>query len=261
MQHIEKTLTTVISNTEMMSGAHLLWIEDPDIARVAHPGQFVMVRCDDLLLRRPLSIHRVAGNQVAFLFNVVGKGSHWLSRLRRGDTVDVLGPLGRGFDINSTARNLLLLAGGIGIAPLIFLAERALPQHRVVLVHGVRMSRQLYLQPLPEKVEFVPVTEDGSMGRAGVISEVVSEFLDGADHLYACGPLEMYKAMTGMVVGEGGANKFKVEHCQVSLEVRMGCGIGACYGCSVPTRKGQKRVCADGPVFDLRDIIWEEIKI
>jgi len=120
----------VISNTEVMPGVYLVWLEFPQIATEAQPGQFVMVRCgQETLLRRPLSIHQLAeATKLAFLFTVVGKGTHWLSQRQAGDNIDLLGPLGRGFSIHPASRNLLLVAGGIGIAPLCFLAQEALKQ-------------------------------------------------------------------------------------------------------------------------------------
>jgi len=335
---VKQTLAFVVSNTEVMPGVNLMWIETPDIAISAQPGQFITVYCEELILRRPFSIHQVVvaseakQSQFAILFSVIGKGTLWLSQRQPGDKIDILGPLGKGFSIPSViarhkvprqSRNLLLVAGGIGIAPLVFLAQRAASQHSITLIHGASTAAQLYpfsspltlnpspskvegekrsnLPPLPSGVQFIPVTEDGTMGKRGLAPDLVPDFLSWADQVYACGPSGMYKAMADLTCHSKRAlrspchserseeshrsgqapplknlpftsfkasapqNKLseesKLKKCQVSLEVRMGCGIGACYGCTIRTKDGLKQVCYDGPVFELDDIIWEEVRI
>jgi len=283
MENAQKqTLCSVASNAEVMPGIHLMWIEAPDIAVAAQPGQFITVRCGDFTLRRPLSVHQVSSREIALLFKVAGKGTLWLSRRQTGEKIDILGPLGKGFSIEPGVRNLLLVAGGIGIAPLVFLIQHASSQHQITLIHGASTAAQLYpfssagkkrseLPPLPKEVQFVPVTEDGSMGKKGMATDIQPDFLDWADQVYACGPADMYKAMVlplnssplvGKDKGEGEKQtNLKLRKCQVSLEVRMGCGFGACYSCTINTKKGLKQVCRDGPVFELDDIIWQEVRI
>ncbi|MFU8796522.1 MAG: dihydroorotate dehydrogenase electron transfer subunit [Dehalococcoidia bacterium] len=309
---MEQTRCGVASNTEVMPGVHLMWIEAPNIARSAQPGQFVTVRCGDFPLRRPLSIHQCRFDQdsgkseVAVLFRVTGGGTLWLAQRERGDIIDVIGPLGRGFVISpgkpGKSQHLLLVAGGMGIAPLVFLIQHLLEPpltqaslpHSITLVHGASTASQLYSfdlarsgssprpdtaaslplesvhgheswQPLPQDVEFVPVTEDGSAGRRGMATDVLPEFLDRADHICACGPLGMYEAMADLLRRSGtpgNRNRLSgLNSCQVSLEVRMGCGFGACYGCTIRTRQGLKQVCRDGPVFEMDDIIWQEVRL
>jgi dihydroorotate dehydrogenase electron transfer subunit len=235
------------------------------------PGQFITVRCGDFTLRRPFSVHQVSSREIALLFKVAGKGTLWLSQRQTGEKIDILGPLGKGFSIESAARNLLLVAGGIGIAPLVFLMRCASSQNQVTLIHGASTAAQLYpfsfagkrrskLSPLPKGVQFIPVTEDGSMGKKGMATDISPDFLDWADQVYACGPVDMYKAMAEMSWRAKQRN-LKLRKCQVSLEVRMGCGFGACYSCTINTKKGLKQVCRDGPVFELDDIIWQEVRI
>jgi dihydroorotate dehydrogenase electron transfer subunit len=223
--------------------------------------------------------------EIAILFQIVGKGTLWLSQRQRGEKIDLLGPLGKGFSIPSViarhevpkqSKNLLLVAGGIGVAPLIFLAQRASSWYSVTLIHGASTAAQLYplsslrakrgnLLPLPDKVQFIPITEDGTMGKRGVVTDILPDFLDRADQIYACGPIGMYRAMSTMsqqaAPSSLRAERSNLKKCQVSLEVRLGCGIGACYGCTINTRKGLKRVCRDGPIFELDDILWEEVRI
>jgi dihydroorotate dehydrogenase electron transfer subunit len=284
----KQTLCSVASNVEVMPGIHLMWIKTPDIAAAALPGQFITVRCGDFTLRRPFSVHRSrfdrdsGEGEIALLFKVAGKGTLWLSQRQTGERIDILGPLGDGFSIEPGARNLLLVAGGIGIAPLVFLMQHASSQHQITLIHGASTAAQLYpfssagkkrsrLSPLPKGVQLVPVTEDGSMGKKGMATDILPDFLDRADQVYACGPVDMYKAMAltlnpsplkGEDKGEGEKqSNLKIRKCQVSLEVRMGCGFGACYSCTINTKKGLKQVCRDGPVFELDDIIWQEVRI
>lgn len=249
------TRVTVISNAEIMPQVHLLWLEAPETAAAARPGQFVMVRCGadhDPLLRRPLSIHRVArAGQIALLVGVVGRGTEWLSRRREGDVVDLLGPLGNGFSIQSTARSLLLVAGGIGVAPLVFLAEEALNTgHGVTLLIGSRCASGLYPGSLlPPKARLVTATEDGSEGLRGMVVDHIGDYAGQAEQVFACGPVAMYRSMMQKESLTG-------KPVQISLEVMMGCGLGACYGCATRTRKGTRMVCHDGPVFELGDVVW-----
>jgi len=230
-------------------------VEAPDIVAIAKPGQFVTVSCgQELTLRRPLSIHQVANlGQLHLLFSIVGKGTSWLSDRQEGETLDLLGPLGSGFSIEQASRNLLLVAGGIGIAPLTFLAQQALSEGKsVTLLLGARTGAGLYPQRLlPGGIETVIATEDGSTGTKGMITDILPDFVDWADQIYACGPLAMYQA----IATENRQRRVR-KPVQISLEVRMGCGLGACYGCSIRTRRGMKQVCLDGPVFNLDEIIW-----
>jgi len=254
---LKQGFAPVISNTQVMPRVHLIWLEFPQIATEAQPGQFVMVRCgEETLLRRPLSIHQQADNaNLAFLFTVVGKGTHWLSQRQAGDNIDLLGPLGSGYSIHPASHNLLLVAGGIGIAPLCFLAQEALNQGcSVRLLLGASTASQLYPQHfLPAEAELIMATEDGTAGKKGMVTDFLPDFVGWADQIFACGPTSMYRAMA-----EQKQQLLKAKSPQISLEVRMGCGRGVCYGCTVKTKGGLKQVCKDGPVFDLNDILWDD---
>jgi len=253
---------SIISNREIMPGTYLVWLESPRIATEAGPGQFVMVRCGEgTLLRRPFSIHQVDGNnksELAFLFRVVGKGTSWLSQCKAGDRLDLLGPLGNGYTIHPASRKLLLVAGGIGIAPLRFLAQEALNKgYSVKLLLGAETAAQLYpdhLLPL-EARPVTTTTEDGTAGKRGMVTDLLPDFAPGADQVFACGPAAMYHSMAN------NCPQLKGRPVQVSLEVRMGCGLGACYGCSVRTRTGLKQVCKDGPVFALDDFLGDKLDL
>jgi len=240
-----------------MPGIYLIWLECQQMASIAQPGQFVMVHCgEDSVLRRPLSIHQRDGNKIALLFNVVGKGTHWLSQSKVGDNIDLLGPLGNGYSIQPSSRNLLLVAGGIGIAPLCFLAQQALNQGRSVrLLLGASTAAQLYPRRfLHPEAELIIATEDGTEGKKGMITGLLPHFVDRADQIFACGPISMYRTMAAQK-----QPLLEAKPVQVSLEVRMGCGLGVCYGCTLNTKSGLKQVCQDGPIFELEDILWDEL--
>jgi len=257
---MKQAIASIISNSEIMPGVYLIWLDSPQIAAAAQPGQFVMVRCgEDTLLRRPLSIHQLADDaRLALLFNVVGKGTHWVSQRKAGDNLDLLGPLGNSYAVQPSSRNLLLLAGGIGIAPLCFLAQRAVSQgHSVRLLLGTATAIQLYPgHLLPSEAELVTATEDGTAGKKGMITDIMPDFIGWADQVFACGPVPMYSAMATQY-----PQLLKTKPVQLSLEMRMGCGLGACFCCTLRTKSGLKQVCKDGPVFDLDDILWDKLDL
>ncbi len=274
----------VLSNDKLLSypGAtyYLMRIQAPEIAPECKPGQFLMLKCGkDTLLRRPISVHSVIESTYLELLYALpdkidntdypvrsgheteirtakGMGTRWLSGLKKGTGLDLIGPSGNGFTIDSNANKLLLIAGGIGIAPLRFLAESALSQGKeVTLLLGARTESGIIPDNLlPSGINAVLSTEDGSIGKKGKIIEIVPEFIDRADQVFACGPKAMYQALDEQI-GPLGKN------VQVSLEVRMGCGTGVCYSCSIRTKQGMKRVCKEGPVFNIKDIIWQEVRI
>jgi len=271
---LKQVLATIISNIPVVqysvsgNGAseplsvtyNLIRVEAPYIAAEAQPGQFVTISCgQDLILRRPLSIHRVdKTNQISILFAVVGAGTYWLSQRRTGEKLDLLGPLGNGFSIEPKSKKLLLAAGGIGIAPLAFLAQKALSDGKSVkLLLGARKKDGLYPKELlPEGIETLITTEDGSDGEKGKVTDILPKYVDWADQVYACGPLAMYQSIDEQ------SNQWRSKTpIQISLEVRIGCGIGACFGCSIKTKKGMKQVCRNGPVFNLDEVLLEEVRI
>jgi len=254
----------ILSAVETIKDTYLFRLEAPEIAQEAKPGQFVMVRVGkETILPRPFSVHAADGKEIALLFSVVGKGTGWLAQKKKGETLDIFGPLGNGFTINPGSRNLLLVAGGIGIAPLRFLAERAAGDGKqVTIIMGARSgecllpvtpSQSLYNQGmLPADFQCVNATEDGTEGFKGLATELIPHYLENIDQLFACGPVAMYKTMAKMP-------ELKGKDMQVSLEIMMGCGVGVCYGCAVRTKKGLQQVCKDGPVFGMGDVEWEEL--
>lgn len=235
-----------------MAETCLLVLDAPEIAAEARPGQFCMVHCGEgYFLRRPISIHHV-GESLALLVRVVGRGSLFLTQRQPGGRLDLIGPLGNGYSVAPEASRLLLVAGGMGVAPLAFLAHVALRQGRsVTMLIGARSKDQVYpREMLPRGLNRVVVTEDGSEGRKGLATDYAAELAAEADQVFACGPVPMYRAMRQALSGKP---------AQVSMEAWMGCGMGACYACTTSTRHGPKQVCRDGPVFPIEDILWDKI--
>ncbi|HSA96712.1 MAG TPA: dihydroorotate dehydrogenase electron transfer subunit [Acidobacteriota bacterium] len=238
-------------------------VEAPEIGRAAKPGQFVMVKVAEgayPLLRRPLGIHNANANGVELFFKVAGLGTEILSRKKKGDRIDLIGPLGRGFTIPAGAkgRTAYLVGGGRGIAPLYFLArELTKAGLRPLVLYGGRCLADI---PLRERFEAagVPVlcsTDDGSFGYAGLVTELVSLELEKEKPsvIYACGPDPMMKALAAV------AARHKVV-AEFSLESIMGCGIGACWGCVHRIKNesgdGWVKICEEGPVFPGERIQW-----
>jgi dihydroorotate dehydrogenase electron transfer subunit len=263
----------VVENERLYGSTYITWFRAPELAHGAYAGQFLMLRCsddadyasnglgrdDDPLLPRPMSYHRIRpgadGNEWSILYDVVGRGTAWLSRRKPGDRVYCWGPLGRGYEIDRAANNLLLVAGGIGVAPLVWLAEGAVAAGKsVTMVVGARSAEHVFpAKLLPAQVEVVVTTDDGSAGRAGFVTQPFGELLEWCDQAFACGPTPMFRAMAE-VVRKSSARR----PVQVLLEERMGCGTAICYGCAVEVKvrggRQMKLVCKDGPRFDIRDV-------
>jgi len=233
------------------------------------PGQFVMLRITDSfdpLLRRPFGVFDVfQGNEgVEIFYRVVGKGTSIMSGLMPGDTVDVLGPLGNGFPVPSAKENLVMVAGGVGVAPFYLLAKNAIKKNiSVTLLYGARNSKELKIAADFKKigVKVKVSTEDGSIGKKGFVTSLLEEELKKGTVVYACGPIGMLKEVS-RVSAEHGVKSY------VSLERGMACGIGVCLGCAVlvsrcnggiEINKGYDMVCSDGPVFKSEVIEWERL--
>lgn len=248
-----------------------LAIEAPKIARQALAGQFVNIKLTETcepLLRRPFSIHRVSGSSVEILYEVVGRGTEILLQKKPAEFLDIIGPLGNGFNYQSQVtshKSQVLVAGGIGVAPLIFLAEKlAGPKTKnsklkTLVLIGAKTKNQILCEKEFKRLgcDVKISTDDGSKGFKGKVTELLKKVLrnnainaTNAITLYACGPKPMLKEISYI------SKKYKIP-AQVSLEEHMACGIGACLGCVVNTKEGYRRVCKDGPVFESNQVIWE----
>ncbi len=238
---------------------HILKLRSPEIAVQAMPGQFVMLRVNELfdpLLRRPFSIFHTEKDCLYLFYKVVGKGTSLMSQWSQGREVSLLGPLGNGFGLPSKDVPWLV-AGGAGIAPLFFL-HHYLKHHgyRPKILWGLRyrISQELidFLSKYLDNI--VIYTEDGSLGYQGLVTEGVEKLyqITKPSKIYACGPIPMLKSVYDWL-------KNKDIPMEVSLEAQMACGIGACLGCIIKGKEGYKKVCCEGPVFDAREIKWDEI--
>ena len=247
---------------------HLLRFSAGPLASLARPGQFVMIRPSKFtepLLPRPFSIHRVLGNQIDLLFKIVGQGTRQLADLKKGDFLEVRGPLGKGF-VFDKGQAPILVAGGMGVAPLLFLAEtwrgvqRKGPKKLPKLFIGARTQKELLCLKEFERagVEIRVATEDGSFGEKGLVTQLLKKNIkkpSPGQSLFVCGPLPMLKAVRGWAIQKGVS-------CQLSLEARMACGLGACLGCAVARKKeadcSYVNVCQEGPVFEASEVFWDE---
>jgi dihydroorotate dehydrogenase electron transfer subunit len=236
-----------------------LTLQAPRIAASASPGQFVMVRVTDgldPLLRRPFSIHRSsADGTISLLFKIIGKGTEVLSRRCIGDELDLVGPLGNGFEF-SDDRPVCLIGGGMGIAPLLFLAEHLQSTGRATEKDHVLLGacNKDELTPLADEFSDLGytvqlATDDGSIGHKGFIPDLLDFVLPTVEQVYTCGPHLMMKNVVRQ------CQQAEV-NCQVSLETHMACGMGACLGCTVNGKRGLVHVCKQGPVFNADQLEW-----
>lgn len=246
---------------EIRPGIFSLWASTPEISSLAVPGQFVHVRIKDQflpLLRRPLSIGRVEGEELELVWRVVGEGTRLLGQLQVGDDIDLLGPLGHGFSIPDEAERFIMVGGGLGMPPMVYLYNhlKQLGKHATLFL-GVRGRADI---PLADDdlllQEIQVVAENGDGFRKGLVTEPVSELLEelktidllSKTALYSCGPWGLVGALQRTVPQDS------LLLTEVSLEQQMGCGIGVCQGCAVEAEGGPtpyRLVCSDGPVFDL----------
>jgi dihydroorotate dehydrogenase electron transfer subunit len=276
----------LVDSREILPGQWLQSFHAPTLANGSRAGQFVHVRTDDwsgLVLRRPFSLNTIdlATGIITIHFRTVGRATEWFTRLRPTDTLDMLGPLGRPFEVDPRSRHLLLIAGGLGMAGLRLLADEAIRDGRqVVVLFGAATAGDVYPSSLlPDEVEYVVATDDGSMGHHGYVTELVPEYEAWADQSFACGPGPMLRALAGLATGRrerlgvaklgrkrGGGKSDPIgspaarrkSYLQVSMEQNMGCAVGACLGCVVMSVTGTpQRVCREGPVFAADEIAWE----
>ena len=214
-----------------------------DTSAVRGPGQFVSLSLPGFFLRRPFSVCDCAGGELTLVYQKAGRGTEALSRMQSG-TLSVLTGLGNGFDLAAAGDRPLLIGGGLGLTPLYFLAKRLPVRPRVLLGFGTRADA-VYVDEFRALGAFVTVcTADGSLGEKGLVTDLLPNF--DSSYFYACGPTAMAEALCQKARGKG----------EISLEARMGCGFGACMGCTIETLRGPRRVCKDGPVFKKEELVW-----
>jgi dihydroorotate dehydrogenase electron transfer subunit len=264
----------VVSNTEVSPGYYRMRLTAPREMLSSRPGQFIMVKVRDAidpLLRRPFGIYDLGSAPAEFtggdelpyleiLYRVVGKGTAMLATLHHGDHLDILGPLGAGFEPGDPSDEKVLVGGGVGLAPLYYLAKKLAADSRVRLFIGGKSKEDVLCVTEFERlgVETYVATDDGTLGASGLVTDVLERHLSeegGAKTIFACGPMPMLKAVAEI------AGRSRIP-CQVSLEAYMACGMGACLGCVVKGREHNENrpdyrcVCKDGPVFDFQELQW-----
>ena len=247
-------LCSIIENKKVNDFAYRLTVETGDMSGLCVPGQFVNIQCgDSRILRRPISICNAGNSMVSVMYETRGEGTQWLSQREAGEKLSILGPLGNGFDL--TAEKILVVGGGIGVPPLLYAAKKS--SAGVTAVLGFRDAGRVVLgdefAELCDKAYIT--TDDGSAGIKGTVSAPVEECLKsgGYTRVLACGPRVMLKAVSEL------CSQYNMP-CQVSVEERMGCGVGACLVCACRTvedgAEKMRRVCKDGPVFDSKEVVW-----
>jgi len=245
---MKKSLFTV-EHTRQLTADTYEMILSGDTSAITAPGQFVNLDLPGHFLRRPISICNWTDEALMLLVKVVGEGTKDLVRSVPGTELDVLSGLGNGFDISKAGEHPVLAGGGIGIAPLYGLAQRMLEAGmQPTIALGFRTAKDVYY--LDEFVKLgcrlLIATEDGSMGTRGFVTDCIKAVPE-CDYVFTCGPLPMLKAVHSLPQLKDG---------QFSFEARMGCGFGACMGCTIPTTDGYKRVCKDGPILYKEEIVW-----
>ena len=218
-----------------------------DTSDITKPGQFINIQLDGFYLRRPISVYDCDKETVTIIYKVVGKGTEKMAQMQKGEELDILTGLGNGFDIAKSGKKPLLIGGGVGVPPLYKLAKELLAKGcEVTAILGFNTSDEVFAKAEFEAlgVKTYLTTVDGSEGIKGFVTTA----MEGLDYsyLYTCGPEPMLKAVYNACATSG----------QFSFEERMGCGFGACMGCSCKTKYGNKRICKDGPILEKEEIIW-----
>jgi dihydroorotate dehydrogenase electron transfer subunit len=278
--------TELIESREILPGQWIQSFHAPELASGSRAGQFVHVKTGDLsglVLRRPFSINTAdaVSATITIHFRTIGRGTAWFTALRPGDAVEMLGPLGRPFEVDPRSRHLLLVAGGLGMAGVRFLVDEAIRHGRqVTMLFGAASAREVYPSSLlPDEVEYVIATDDGSVGHNGFVTDLVPEYEAWADQAFACGPAPMLAALARLAAGRrerlgvarlgrkrgggktdplGSPAARRKAFLQVSMEQNMGCAVGACLGCVIMGSNGApQRVCREGPVFAAEEVAWE----
>ena len=212
-------------------------------------GEFVDIRIPGYFLRRPLSVCDQENGRLTIVYKVVGEGTKVLSEMAAGDELEVLTGLGNGFDPDACRERALLVGGGLGVPPLLLLAKRLKAQGKyVTVVLGFNKADEMILENEFRSAcdEVLVSTVDGSVGVKGFVTDAIAAGKPSFDYFYTCGPMVMMKVVCAALEGPG----------EASLEERMGCGAGFCYGCSIETKNGPRRVCKDGPVFKKEELPW-----
>lgn len=240
---------TIKENAPLAPGVFKM-ILTGDTSACSATGQFINIKIDGLYLRRPISVYDYDGESISIIYKVVGEGTDKMSHMHLGEKLDVLVGLGNGYDTSKSGENPVLIGGGVGIPPLYGLCKALVSQgKKPSVILGFNKAEEIFcydeFKALTDRVYIA--TADGSVGTKGFVTDVLPTL--EYSYFYTCGPMPMFKAINRVAVGDG----------QLSFEERMGCGFGACMGCSCKTITGYKRICKDGPVLQRGEILWENL--
>ena len=238
----------ITENTEIARNTWKMVLEG-DTSACTAPGQFVNLKLDGFFLRRPISVCDYDENHITIIYKVVGKGTEAMAEMPAGKELDLLAGLGNGYDVTKAGDSPVLIGGGAGVPPMYGLAKallKAAPDHPVQVILGFNTAEEIfYAEEFENLGALVHIaTADGSVGTKGFVTDVLKDL--SYSYFFTCGPGPMFRAIEGVARTSG----------QYSFEERMGCGFGACMGCSCKTKYGNKRICKDGPVLEREEIIW-----
>ncbi len=237
---------TVLSNASLTDSVYKMVLEG-DTSALTAPGQFVNLTVEGCYLRRPISVFDWDDSTVTIIYKVVGEGTEKMAQWKKGYECDVLVGLGNGFDMTKSGDTPLLIGGGVGIPPMYGLCKRLIAEgKKPTVILGFNKESEIFCQSDFEAIgaKTIVTTVDGSVGVKGFVTDAMKDLC--YSYFYTCGPMPMFKAIEGTALTSG----------QYSFEERMGCGFGACMGCSCKTKYGNKRICKDGPVLEREEIIW-----
>ena len=243
---MQQIFPEIVSNEKIAENVYEMKLRG-DFSAIKGAGQFVNLAVDGCYLRRPISVCDAENGVLTLVFKVVGKGTEIMSRMQAGKTVDMLVGLGNGYNLEKSGSRPLLVGGGVGVPPLYKLCKELIKRGvSPVVVLGFNKASEVFYKEKFEALgaETYLATADGSLGEKGFVTDVIAR-LDYT-YFYACGPMPMFRALESIAKTDG----------EYSFEERMGCGFGACMGCSVLTKNGAKRICKDGPVLQRSEIIW-----
>ncbi len=237
---------TILENKKLTDNVYKM-ILSGDTSAITAPGQFINIQLDGFYLRRPISVCDWDENTVTIIYKVVGKGTAYMATLTAGKELDILSGLGNGFDTCTSGENPVVIGGGVGVPPMFGLAKELLKEgKKVTAILGFNTKDEIFYEEEFKAIgcETVVTTVDGSYGTKGFVTDALKDI--DCSYTCACGPEPMLKAIYNTSTVSG----------QYSFEERMGCGFGACMGCSCKTKYGNKRICKDGPVLVKEEIIW-----
>ena len=238
----------IIENTALTESVFKMVLRG-DVSAVTAPGQFVNIKLDGLFLRRPISVCDLGDDTLTIIYKAVGKGTEQMSRMLPGETLDVLTGLGNGYDLTQSGDQPVLIGGGVGVPPMYLLAKKLIAEgKKISVILGFNTKSEIFYEDAFKALgaDVTVTTVDGSYGVKGFVTDALKDIR--YTYFYTCGPEPMLKAVYKASVTSG----------QMSFEKRMGCGFGACMGCSCKTITGYKRICKEGPVMKKEEILWED---